>query len=605
MLKLAEDSEYIFKGFTHNYEGNYPPSWSISNEYKELWITPSYTACASESFEKLEGTIELQTLAEKYSDTLYLTIDDPASASVRFSESYRTLDVSGFDPGVKTEVKFDASEEMTLSVGNGVVSKRGVYQVFKNDEELEISDHQSVSVSVAANDHIKIVYAYPDLNCHVSFNFTDDLSREALTGVTVDGVAVDNFKDGFDAKMGSVVKISGDDNLYSFSSLTLNGEESSNWGVYLPYEFLITEDTEIGVTAGKKPVYTVTISTENADCVAFYRGYNASEENRVALVNGDNQIELPQDNLYMVIGPVDGCEILSILKPIVDSEGVESEVECYDPSWSRNMYFNSYSGGGVEDGMTLKVSAQKIVRNNEFVCYVDNSESTATEWQFYLCRSDNTYLMQKSYDGEAISGYSVFNFGDPKELADGEEEKWPENKFEFAHGGSDETLYNKLYINDELVDPVYTGGTYYKFTVSDKDIVKIFVSSVPEFYNVSFEVPQGVELSVVKDLITEASLEGFQALTGTQVDLKVSTDDGYDLYVNEEKVEAEDDAYSFNVAADTVVKVSLACESGISAVSADSSLNNIYNLQGIKVGTSRNQLPAGIYIINGRKVAVK
>jgi hypothetical protein len=214
--------------------------------------------------------------------------------------------------------------------------------------------------------------------------------------------------------------------------------------------------------------------------------------------------------------------------------------------------------------------------------------------------------MQKSYDGEAISGYSVFNFGDPKELADGEEEKWPENKFEFAHGGSDETLYNKLYINDELVDPVYTGGTYYKFTVSDKDIVKIFVSSVPEFYNVSFEVPQGVELSVVKDLITEASLEGFQALTGTQVDLTFNSElDGYEVYLNDEKVEVEENAYRFNVAADTVVKVTLAGENGISAVSADSLRGNVYNLQGISVGTDLNRLPAGIYILNGKKVAVK
>jgi hypothetical protein len=594
---VADDSEYLIKGFTFDYtagtHGGYGyPDWGTNNKSYTVYL--DYGAVRDDNLGAFEGTIELQTLDEKYSDTLYLTVDDPVSASVRFSESYREIDVSGFEPGVETAVKFDASEEMTLCAQNGSSYSKGLYQVLKNGEKQDVN-LMYVNLAVASDDHVQLLYNYPDVDYHVSFSFADDVAREVVTGVTVDDVAVENFKDGFDAKAGSRISIYANTDLYNISMM-VNGEEEY---FYSSYWFTLAEDTSIAFSTEKKPVYTINVIVDNADCVGLYLGYNVSEESRVALVNGENQVEVPQDNSSIVLNPFDSCEILSILQPITDSEGVETEKECYNPDY----YSRKQSLWISADGMTLKVYAQKIERNNEFVFYVDNSKSTATNNGFYLSRSDSSSLLPDSEDG--IQGYSVFNFGNPKELADGEEEMWPENKFKFSHYGDEETLYNQVYVNDELADPYYTYGTYYELTLSDKDVVKVFVASVPEFYSVSFDVPEGVELSVVKDLITEASTDGFQALTGTQVDLTVSTDSGYDLYVNDEKVEVEEDAYSFNVAADTVVKVDLATKSGVSAVSAESSLNNIYNLQGIKVGTSRNQLPAGIYIINGKKVAVK
>ena len=47
---------------------------------------------------------------------------------------------------------------------------------------------------------------------------------------------------------------------------------------------------------------------------------------------------------------------------------------------------------------------------------------------------------------------------------------------------------------------------------------------------------------------------------------------------------------------------------GISDISAEAAAKTdgtVYNLQGVKVGTSLNGLPAGLYIVNGRKVVVK
>ena len=45
---------------------------------------------------------------------------------------------------------------------------------------------------------------------------------------------------------------------------------------------------------------------------------------------------------------------------------------------------------------------------------------------------------------------------------------------------------------------------------------------------------------------------------------------------------------------------------GISTIAADTEVpTTVYTLQGIKVLDSKRQMPAGIYIKNGKKIAVK
>jgi hypothetical protein len=268
-----------------------------------------------------------------------------------------------------------------------------------------------------------------------------------------------------------------------------------------------------------------------------------------------------------------------MIKSIVDAEGNS----LYTPS-----SYTNYASIKVTDGMVINITTAVIVRDKEFVLYFDDPDGAA--YGQSLERADGSALVKSGYYDE---GYTKFAFGDD------------DNDFVFTFYGVGDDNPNNVYINDVKQSPEEDTTANYTLTLADKDVVKLFFGSNPEFYNVSFEVPEDVELAVVKDLITEASVDGFQALTGTQVDLTISTEKGYDLYVNGEKVEVEENAYSFNVTADTVVKVEVATENGVSAISADSLRGNVYNLQGISVGTDLNRLPAGIYIINGRKIAVK
>ena len=70
-------------------------------------------------------------------------------------------------------------------------------------------------------------------------------------------------------------------------------------------------------------------------------------------------------------------------------------------------------------------------------------------------------------------------------------------------------------------------------------------------------------------------------------------------------VESVEGAHTFTVEGNTAVKLS-ATNSAVIAVEAedaDAATRTVYNLQGIRVNA--DSLPAGIYIIDGKKVAVK
>jgi hypothetical protein len=87
---------------------------------------------------------------------------------------------------------------------------------------------------------------------------------------------------------------------------------------------------------------------------------------------------------------------------------------------------------------------------------------------------------------------------------------------------------------------------------------------------------------------------------------------GCAVIINGQTIEAgEDGSYSFEVTEDTTVKIASKATDAVSAIAINNNVNNnVYNLQGVAVlrNASAEQiatLPAGLYIINGKKVVKK
>lgn len=176
------------------------------------------------------------------------------------------------------------------------------------------------------------------------------------------------------------------------------------------------------------------------------------------------------------------------------------------------------------------------------------------------------------------------------------------------------------YTNNNVVGKVYLNGTeqeamwgQYTFSpLNDGDVVKVFLSNEPEECHVSFTVDEGLDATVVRDIISNVGnwREGFTTFAGTQVNIAPVQGVGLAVKVNGVEVPEDNDAGSHQfvvVEPRTEVAISKAGTDGIATVGAENADAPVYNLQGVKVGSSKdlNRLPAGIYIVNGRKLIVK
>lgn len=168
------------------------------------------------------------------------------------------------------------------------------------------------------------------------------------------------------------------------------------------------------------------------------------------------------------------------------------------------------------------------------------------------------------------------------------------------------------YKNGELLVPSYEGAQYFEDgSVAHGDVYKVFFKEEPAVYDVTFDVIGDVleGYAVKHDLITDTDCSAaVKAVGPTRFTISpVSRDDaGITVKVNDEPVEAVDGVFTFDTTAASTVSV--AGSSSIESIEAESADNgDVFNLQGIRVATDGDlsRLPAGVYIVNGKKVAVK
>ena len=196
------------------------------------------------------------------------------------------------------------------------------------------------------------------------------------------------------------------------------------------------------------------------------------------------------------------------------------------------------------------------------------------------------------------------------------------NPFALSWASSNSEV-GKAYLNDTLLEPMNEGSQTFELALEDRDVVKLFLSNEPVECNVSFTVGEGLDASVVRDIIktVEDWRNGFSCFGGTAVVVS-EAGTALDVKVNGVKVQPVDNtakandpqavldnanSYEFVVNDPaTTVEISKASGTGIDSVSdMESGSVAVFNLQGMKVADSLENVPAGIYIVAGKKVVVK
>lgn len=510
--------------------------------------------------------IKTATLDEMRTASCKVTVDDPSKVTLRLSRTFTTVQLKSGENEVKfipgTESTFTISPESQLSP---------LYKVTHNSVAAEADWGSYTLKNVADGDVIDIQANYPDIDCAVKFNVNAE-GVGFIKSVTVNGNEVTNYlDDNFSVKCGSNISITRNSEEYKLESFKVNGEDKTDDFYDESYDFFVTDAATFDITAEKYTTFKATIDIDDVSHATVYKGYSYYG-NAFDLKNGKNEIEVSEQQPLISLVAKDGYYFTSVNDGTTEyTDQSTSEIELT-----------------VVDGMVLKVVTAAIVRDKKALVYVDD-RSAANSLLFR--RNDYNTI-------EVATGY---------------------NELEFYRGDNpfSVSVYantKKVYKNDVAVDPLYSGGSYFNFSLADGDVVKMFFTKIPAMVKADITANGGAEnLSVVKDRIQPVAdfSAGISCLEDTE--LALAAKEGYSikaLTVDGTAATAEaDGTYKVVVKADANIVVDLQTASGISSVTnADASRTaNVYNANGVLVlknATSEQtaKLAKGLYIINGKKV---
>lgn len=510
--------------------------------------------------------IKTATLDEMRTVSCKVTVDDPSKVTLRLSRTFTTVQLKSGENEVKfipgTESTFTISPESQLSP---------LYKVTHNSVAAEADWGSYTLKNVADGDVIDIQANYPDIDCAVKFNVNAE-GVGFIKSVTVNGNEVTNYlDDNFSVKCGSNISITRNSEEYKLESFKVNGEDKTDDFYDESYDFFVTDAATFDITAEKYTTFKATIDIDDVSHATVYKGYSYYG-NAFDLKNGKNEIEVSEKQTLISLVAKDGYYFTSVndgTKEYTDKSVNDIELD-------------------VVDGMVLKVVTAAVVRDKKALVYVDD-RSAANSLLFR--RNDYNTI-------EVATGYNELEFyrGD--------------NPFSVSVSANTK----KVYKNDVAVVPLYSGGSYFNFSLADGDVVKMFFTKTPATVKADITANGGAEnLSVVKDRIQPVAdfSAGISCLEDTE--LAFAAKEGYSikaLTVDGTAATAEaDGTYKVVVKADANIVVDLQTASGISSVTnADASRTaNVYNANGVLVLKNATpeqtaKLAKGLYIINGKKV---
>ena len=510
--------------------------------------------------------VKTATLDEMRTASCKVTVDDPSKVTLRLSRTFTTVQLKSGE----NEVKFIPGTESTFTI-SPQSQETPLYKVTHNSVAAEADWGSYTLKNVANGDVIDIQANYPDIDCAVKFNVNAE-GVGFIKSVTVNGNEVTNYlDDNFTVKCGSNISITRNSEDYKLESFKVNGEDKTSDFYDESYDFFVTDAATFDITAKKYATFKATVDIDDVSHATVYNGYSYYG-NAFDLKNGKNEIEVSEKQTLISLVAKDGYYFTSVndgTKEYTDKSVNDIELD-------------------VVDGMVLKVVTAAIVRDKKALVYVDDRSATSS---MVFSRGDYNKI-------EIGTGY---------------------NELEFYKGDNpfSVTVYantKKVYKNDVAVDPTYSGGSYFRFSLEDGDVVKMFFTKTPATVKADITANGGAEnLSVVKDRIQPVAdfSAGISCLEDTE--LAFAAKEGYSikaLTVDGTAATAEaDGTYKVVVKADANIVVDLQTASGISSVTnADASRTaNVYNANGVLVLKNATpeqtaKLAKGLYIINGKKV---
>lgn len=534
----------------------------------DIWGSTAYLNISKQYTDGYTFKITTYNLSEKRTAKCQVYVDDASkvSFSLHYSSEVQLKDgwneVSFIPDGDNAETPFTVANQ-TYGLN--------LFSVKLNGVEVE-PEYYYYYVDAKDGDKVEITANYPDVK--VPVKFVAEGEKDFITKVTVNDEEVTNWADDdFTAPWGSTVAFYGNTNDYDLKSLYINDEEVSYFSTSKSFAVSETSGYTVKYNAEKYSTINVTINVDDVSHVTLYSGRVYENNPITGLVNGENKVALSTKAGGISFKAAAGCWVESF----TDSEGTDYS------------QISSYSMVPAKDGDVFTIVTKAADRSSRAVLYVDDVT---------LCSGSFTYAAN-NYNNSSTP-YVFKDYGDGyKELANGinflDFDPVFDNDVRFNIYSTPESYY--FYVNDE--QKTFTWGNYTD-TLHDGDVWKLYLASEPKFYTVSFS---GSFKDVVKDAVVKVSDTSAEQKVLTDTQFEFSVADGTTVKVNDEEIKpTAAGTYLVKIAADT--KIVASTSTGIETIaSAEAANNDVYSLQGIRL--NKVNLPAGVYIINGKKSIVK
>ena len=516
--------------------------------------------------------VSTMNLEEARTASFTMTVDDPSLVTATLSGTKSRLDVQ---EGTAT-YKFAPGVENVLTLFSQ--GDKNIYSITKNDEPITV-DSYSVQIPLEDGCNIVVQAQWPDIPCSVSLQYDHEATPNLITGAAVNYENVDLVDDSFSCQLGDEVAVYMNSNDYNVTGIKINGEEQNMSYFYGNLYFTVSqEENVVEITAAPYGTITAIVNVTCKDAFSVYKQYQ-SPENLVEIVEGENIIELSQKNNSISYSVNPGYELVSATK-------TEGDLDPIDISNSPYIY-------DITDGMVINLVGQAEVLDSHAVIWVDDMSAANYYFSFENAKRFN-------YATSMENGYTEFDFS--------------ENSYNpFGLGWAGDNIQKFVFLNGEAKNPNYEGGSFWNLTIADGDVVKAFVAAEPVNCTVSIDAEEGVATEVTVDRISPVTdwSEGVSCFNGTEVAIAASLEDPDKTVVvtlnDESLVAGEDGKYVFVVENVTNSVSITTTTSGVKSMISDKTVSPVFNLQGIRVANSDdlNNLPAGVYVVDGKKVVVK
>ena len=516
--------------------------------------------------------VSTMNLEEARTASFTMTVDDPSLVTATLSGTKSRLDVQ---EGTVT-YKFAPDVENVLTLFSQ--GDKNIYSITKNDEPIPV-DSYSVQIPLEDGCNIVVQAQWPDIPCSVSLQYDHEATPNLITGAAVNYENVDLVDDSFSCQLGDEVAVYMNSNDYNVTGIKINGEEQNMSYFYGNLYFTVSqEENVVEITAAPYGTITAIVNVTCKDAFSVYKQYQ-SPENLVEIVEGENIIELSQKNNSISYSVNPGYELVSATK-------TEGDLDPIDISNSPYIY-------DITDGMVINLVGQAEVLDSHAVIWVDDMSAANYYFSFENAKRFN-------YATSMENGYTEFDFS--------------ENSYNpFGLGWAGDNIQKFVFLNGEAKNPNYDGGSFWNLTIADGDVVKAFVAAEPVNCTVSIDAEEGVATEVTVDRISPVTdwSEGISCFNGTEVAIAASLEDPDKTVVvtlnDESLVAGEDGKYVFVVENVTNSVSITTTTSGVKSMISDKTVSPVFNLQGIRVANSDdlNNLPAGVYVVDGKKVVVK